>query len=91
MINNGSEIVCRRCEEDIPRNADRCPHCGASIRGVWGAVIAVAFGLLLLVGSLFEIGSLWPYALFGALAASGGGYLLWNRQQRIQAAGSKKA
>ena len=86
MIGSGSEIVCRRCEERIPRNIEKCPHCGASLRKTKGPMAAVVIGVIIFLSSLLSIGDLWPYALFGAVIAGGAGYLLWEKRNRIQLA-----
>lgn len=86
MFGSGSEIVCRRCEERIPRNVDNCPHCGASLRSTKGPMVAVALGLVIFLSSLLRIGTLWPYAIMGAVLAGGAGYLLWEKRSRIQLA-----
>lgn len=85
---SGSErlIVCRRCAEPIDLDLDSCPHCGAGIRGRRGYLIALSLGLVIVVATLFDLGSLWPYTILGAIVAFGGGYFLYDRRQRIQRA-----
>lgn len=85
---SGSErrIICRRCMETIDLDLDGCPHCGAGIRGRRGYLAALVLGLVIAGATVFDIGSLWPYTLVGVLLAFGGGYLIWDRRQRISRA-----
>ncbi|RQH00909.1 hypothetical protein [Natrarchaeobius oligotrophus] len=65
---------CRRCDEELPRTAEECPHCGynpASIAWRFGAGALIFGGGLALVSP--------PIGLFGifvGIVAIGGSYLL---------------
>lgn len=86
MSSGEREIVCRRCQESIPLEEDNCPHCGASVRNRGRMYAAVVLGLLIAGTSLFQIGTLWFFGLIGLALAAVGGYLLYDRRQRIQQA-----
>ena len=81
-------ITCRRCTEHIPLSGDNCPHCGKSIRKTLPVYGVIVFGLILAVGALFSLSELWFFGVIGVLLAGIGGYLIYDRHNRIQEARS---
>lgn len=86
MSEDGSSIVCRRCGETIPLDAGNCPHCGQSIRGNAGPLAGLGLGLVLIVAAALSPGQLLAFGVLGLLLAAAGGYLLYDKRQRMQAA-----
>ena len=84
-------ITCRQCKEAIPADADNCPHCGTSVRGITGAIVAMAIGGILFVAAVahFVVNGkldLFIYGLIGLLVAAVGGYVVYEKRQRIREA-----
>lgn len=86
MSSESSSIVCRRCGESFPVEDRSCPHCGKSVRNSTYLAIVVALGLVMAVASLFNLGQLAVFGVVGALLAVAGGYLLYNKRQRVREA-----
>lgn len=86
MSGDSSRIVCRRCEEAIPTEVQKCPHCGESIRSTRKPLIALLVGAGMVLASLLSIGDLWFFGVIGLLVVVGSGYFLYERRQRINRA-----
>lgn len=84
LAEDEATIECRSCNNDMPVDENRCPHCGArvitrteaALLAVGGLVVAVAMGFI----------GLWPIALVGALALIVGVGFYRNRAQKIKRA-----
>ncbi|THE65707.1 hypothetical protein D8Y22_05925 [Salinadaptatus halalkaliphilus] len=65
---------CSRCTEEIPRDAEACPHCGYDPQSIaW----RVGVGLLIFGGALAVVSP--PIGIFGVfvgIVAVGGSYLV---------------
>lgn len=56
MTDDGPELLpCDRCDADVPRDATRCPDCGAVVVTLDRAMIVVAIGLLLIPAGLWGV------------------------------------
>lgn len=93
---SGKQITCRGCNESIPADTDNCPHCGTSVRGTRGAILAIVIGAVLIVASLAHVVvngevNLLPYGFLGVIAAAIGGYIIYERRQRISEATAAEA
>lgn len=51
----------------------------------------VVVGLVIMGGTVPQLGSLWFFTLIGLFLVFGGGYLLYDRRRRIREAGSAGA
>ena len=89
MSQEGSSIVCRRCGETIPLEAGSCPHCGKDIRNVTGPAVAIVLGLILVGSAVIGGSSLYFFGAIGLVMAASGGYILYDRRQRIQEASER--
>ena len=87
MLGDGSEIVCRRCNETIQRDAGNCPHCGAPIRGTTVPLVVAIFGGIVALASLATLQI--EYFLFGLLVAAIPAYILWEKRSRVQKASDR--
>lgn len=85
MSGSEREIVCRKCRERISIDLDNCPHCGTSIRGFLAPAAAIAIGVIVVGAALTSLEDLGFFALVGAGLILVGGYLLYEKRQRIRA------
>jgi hypothetical protein len=67
-------------------STESCPHCGTSIRSRPKVLVVGLFGVVLVAGSLFEIGSLWVFGLIGFVLASISAYLVYDQRERMNEA-----
>jgi hypothetical protein len=86
MSQGQREIECRRCKEIISLDAEQCPHCGTSQRGRAGPIVGIVVGILMALSSLFSP-ELWFFGGVGVIVAVFCGYLLYDKRERIRAAG----
>ncbi|MFB6119955.1 MAG: hypothetical protein ABEJ68_02425 [Halobacteriaceae archaeon] len=91
MSSDGSSIVCRRCGETIPLEAGSCPHCGKDIRNITGPAVAIVLGLILVGSAILGGSQLYVFGAVGLVMAASGGYILYDRRQRIQEAAQRGA
>lgn len=92
MSQSGEMMLCRECHERISTEVENCPHCGRDTIG-WGPAIALVVGLVIAGASALQIGSLWFFGLIGLAIAGVGGWMYWDKRQRIKraSAGSEDA
>lgn len=86
MSAEGELIRCRRCANTHPIDDERCPHCGAKVRGTLPYVAGFLLGLALVIATLFNFDELVIFGVIGLAIAGLSGYLLYERRQRIQEA-----
>lgn len=85
MSAGSQRIVCRRCKETITVDDGTCPHCGAKVRGILPFVLAVVFGVILLGTTVLNT-ELVAFGIVGLFLVLAGGFMLYNRRQRIRQA-----
>ncbi|WP_436927526.1 hypothetical protein [Halosimplex amylolyticum] len=86
MSEQGSSIVCRRCDETFPSDLDNCPHCGKSQWGTLGPIVGVALGAVLAIGAIIAGQQAYAFGVVGIAIAGIGSYILYDRRQRLQQA-----
>lgn len=84
MSSPEKQLECRSCGEWIAADTDNCPNCGESTIGS-GPYIAVAFGVVLFLASLAQVGQLWFFSLLGLALIVAGGWILYDRRERTRA------
>jgi len=89
MSQDGSSIVCRRCGETIPLEGGSCPHCGKDIRKVTGPAVAIVLGVILVGSAILGGSALYVFGAVGLVMAASGGYILYDRRQRIKEAAQR--
>lgn len=82
MGSHGQQIACRTCREPIPAEAENCPYCGTSVRGLFKPVGALLVGAALVVASLTDLQTLWFYGLIGLVVAGAGIALVVDKRRR---------
>lgn len=85
MSDSGEMMLCRECHERISTEVENCPHCGRDTLG-WGPYLAVVVGVVIAASSATQIGNLWFFGLVGLAIAGIGGWMIWDRRQRISRA-----
>lgn len=85
MSESGEMMLCRECHERISTEVDNCPHCGRDTLG-WGPYAGLVVGLVIALASTRELGNLWFFGLIGLVIAIVGGWMLWDKRQRISRA-----
>lgn len=91
MSSSEKQITCRGCEERIPADADNCPHCGTSVRSNTGPLIAIVFGSVLFLAAIADLvlnqeTRILIYGVVGLIVAAIGGYVIYEKRQRISEA-----
>lgn len=91
MSSSEKQITCRGCGEAIPADSDNCHHCGTSVRGNTGAILALVVGGILFIASIANLvvngdTDLLLFGLVGLLVAAIGGYVVYEKRQRISEA-----
>jgi hypothetical protein len=89
MSGNEKRIICRHCRETISVEAGNCPHCGTSIRGNLGPAAGILVGLLLVAAAALNLSELLVFGLVGLALVAVGGYILYDKRQRINEATSE--
>ncbi|MFB6218371.1 MAG: zinc ribbon domain-containing protein [Halobacteriaceae archaeon] len=91
MSSSEKQITCRGCDESIPADADNCPHCGTGVRSNTGPIIAVVFGAILFAAAIADLvlnqeTRILIYGVVGLVVAAIGGYVIYEKRQRISEA-----
>ncbi|WP_436922930.1 hypothetical protein [Halosimplex amylolyticum] len=83
MSADGNKIVCRRCRETFPIDAESCPNCGKDVRSNTPYYVGAALGLVLVLSAVLSMGELLAYGVLGAVVAVSSGYMVYRKRQRI--------
>jgi len=83
MSADGNKIVCRRCDETFPRDAESCPNCGKEVRSNTPYVVGAVIGLLLVVAAVVARGELIAFGVLGGIVAASCGYMIYTKRARI--------
>ena len=84
MATEDRRIICRQCGETISKDVGSCPHCGAEIRGKRGPIAAIVVALVIIIPTITQLESLWPFTALGVILGFGGVYFLYDQWRRIQ-------
>lgn len=74
-------IPCRSCNNEMPVDANTCPHCGSRVITRLEAGLLAAGGFVVMVGTAYV--GIWPIAVLGLLALVVGIGFYRNRKQKI--------
>ena len=79
-------IICRRCRESIQVEGGACPHCGTSIRSNRMPIVSIVIGAIIVLFSALSFRELLFFFVIGVALIGIGGYLIWDRRNRINEA-----
>ncbi|MFC7141553.1 hypothetical protein ACFQMA_17155 [Halosimplex aquaticum] len=83
MSADGNKILCRRCRETFPIDAESCPNCGRDVRSNTPYYVGAAIGAVLVLSAVLTVGELLAYGVLGAVIAVSCGYMIYQKRQRI--------